>query len=75
MQQAEAAGREPRGEAGGQTRRLQRTGGGPQKGKGRANLQRRSVAGQGPKRDKDILREQVLDTMRQDEDNKAEEKG
>ena len=48
MQRADAAGGELRGEARGQTRCVQRTGGGPQKGEGRANRCGRSAAGQGP---------------------------
>ena len=48
MQRANAAGGEPRGEAGGQTRRPLRTGGAPWKGEGRANRRGQSVAGRGP---------------------------
>ena len=47
----------------------------PRKGKGRANLHRRLAAGRGPKRFKDVLREQVLDMMHQEEYNKGEEEG
>ena len=75
MQRAGAAGGEPGRDLGGQTRRPQRTGGSPRKGEGRANIRGRSVAGRGPKRFKDVLREQVLDTMCQDEDDEREEEG